>query len=110
MEQIKYPENDKHTAGSEMISLPELFGNPEKYRGKVIRVSGECIKVNPMIMNRNWVHIRDGSEVDQDLTVTTTDQVHLGDHVSMEGIISLNKDFGAGYQYDVIMENARIVQ
>ena len=103
-------ETEIGTAESQMISLTELFGNPEKYKGKLITVSGKCVKVNAMIMNRNWVHIQDGSGTTQDLTITTTDQIKMGDFVHMEGIISLDKDFGAGYHYEVIMENARRVQ
>ena len=57
-------------------------------------------------MNRNWIHLQDGSEEGLDLTVTTTELVRLGDIVSLEGTIVLDKDFGAGYRYDIIMESA----
>ena len=88
------------------IKLSELFSAPAKYQGKKVKVTGKCVKVNPMIMNRNWVHIQDGSGDGLDLTVTTTEKVPLGAIVSLEGIITLNKDFGAGYRYDIIMEDA----
>ena len=71
-----------------------------------MKVTGQCVKVNPMIMNRNWVHLRDGSVSDHDLTVTTDANIPLGAVVSLEGRIALNKDFGAGYKYDLIMEDA----
>lgn len=90
------------------VQLSALFSNPEEYQGKRILVAGKCVKVNPMIMGRNWVHIQDGSGESNDLTVTTNDQVQVGDIVSIEGTIALDKDFGAGYRYDVIMEDARI--
>ncbi len=88
------------------IQLKELFDNKEKYSGQTIKVTGKCVKVNPMIMNRNWLHIQDGSGKDLDLTITTTENIPLGAIVTLEGTIALDKDFGAGYRYDVIMEGA----
>lgn len=88
------------------IKLAELITDPQKYQGKVVKITGKCVNVNPMIMQRNWVHIQDGSGDNFELTVTTNENVLLGTVVSLEGTIALNKDFGAGYRYDIIMENA----
>jgi hypothetical protein len=88
------------------VKLSELFADPAKYSGKVVLVTGKCVKVNPMIMDRNWIHIQDGSGDDLDLTITTNENVSIDAVVSFEGVIALNKDFGAGYKYDVIMEQA----
>lgn len=94
------------------ITIAELFSNREKYEGKTVRIKGRCVKLNNMIMQRNWIHIRDGSSTkeDLDLTVTTTDNIPLGAVVAFEGKISLNKDFGAGYKYEIIMEEAKLLQ
>ena len=88
------------------IKIAELISNKDKYNGKIVKITGKCIKVNPMIMNRNWIHIKDNSADEFDMTVTTTENVSLGAVVTMEGTISLDRDFGAGYRYDIIMENA----
>ncbi len=94
------------------ITIAELFKNPAQYDGKTVRIRGRCVKLNNMIMNRNWIHLQDGSTEDNtaDLTVTTTDMVPLNAIVAFEGRITLNKDFGAGYKYDIIMEEARLLQ
>jgi len=94
------------------IKLAELMNNKKKYEGQVVKVQGRVVKLNNMIMNRNWVHIQDASLKDQtaDLTVTTDENVGLGDVVAFEGKISLNKDFGAGYKYEIIMEEAHIIR
>ena len=94
------------------ITLSELFDNKTKYDGKTVRVKGKVIKLNNMIMNRNWIHLQDGSMEDEsiDLTVTTTENIPLGAVVAFEGVIALNKDFGAGYKYEIIMENAELLQ
>ncbi len=88
------------------IKIAELISNKEKYNGKTVIITGKCIKVNPMIMNRNWLHIKDSSSDDLDLTVTTTENIALGAVVTLEGTIALDRDFGAGYRYDIIMEGA----
>ena len=92
-----------------MFSLQDLFGNKAKYDGKVIVVKGKCVKINKNIMGRNWMHIQDGTGSDKpfDLTITTDADVPVGADVSMRGKITLDKDFGAGYHYDIIMEEAK---
>lgn len=94
------------------LTIAELFSNPPAQEGKIVRLTGECTKVNKGIMGRNWVHLKDMStkNPDLDLTVTTNDEVELGSTVTMEGKIALNKDFGAGYEYALIMEDARVIK
>ncbi len=110
-----YPKKDEISSESVIvdpvegsIKLSELFLDPKKFEGKLIQVTGKCVKVNPMIMGRNWVHIQDGSGQNLDLTITTTENVNVDALVSFKGTIGLNKDFGAGYKYDVIMEMATL--
>ncbi len=94
------------------ISIAELFENRSQYDNKTVRVRGRCVKRNNMIMDRNWVHIQDGTldDEEQNLTVTTQENIPLGAVVTFEGVIALNKDFGAGYKYAIIMEEAKVVQ
>ncbi len=93
------------------ITIAELFENRKKYEGKTVRIKGRCVKLNNMIMSRNWIHLQDGSLKDKtvDLTITTTENIALGAIVAIEGVITLNKDFGAGYKYDIIMEDATLI-
>jgi hypothetical protein len=94
------------------VTIAELFARKSELNGKNIRISGKVVKFSPMIMNRNWVHIQDGTKEgdNYDLTITTQDIVNPGDVVTFDGILSLNKDFGAGYFYEVIVENGKRVQ
>lgn len=96
---------------SEVITLSELIANKEKYDGQTVIVKGQCVKVNNNIMNRNWIHLQDESlQKDMDLTATTAENFQVGDVVTLQGKIALNKDFGAGYEYEIIMEDARLVK
>ena len=94
------------------IKLSEIFTNPSNFKGKKVKVSGQVIKFSPEIMQKNWVHIQDGSEANGsfDLTVTTLDVVEVGKVVSFEGVIAVDKDFGYGYKYDVILEESKVIK
>ena len=103
---------DVNVAASEgTISIAELFKNRETYNNTVVRLRAEVTKYNPAIMNVNWLHMQDGTEYNGefDLTVTTAATVQIGDVITIEGKVALNKDFGAGYIYNIIIENAAIL-
>jgi hypothetical protein len=108
------PEPEKNEVSVEPaeggVTIGELFANRNSYADKTVRVKGQVTKVNRAIMNKNWVHLQDGTSDsnDFDLTVTTTDDVKVGDIATFEGKITLKKDFGAGYFYEVIMEEAKL--
>jgi len=93
------------------ITIAELFANKEKYAGKTIKIRGEVVKYAAEIMGKNWVHIQDGTKSGEsfDLTITTNDATKVGDVVTFEGTVSLKKDFGAGYFYEVIVEDAKLL-
>lgn len=101
---VEPPKNVTPAPGA--IKISELVAHLSKYEGKTVKITGKCVKVNPMIMGKNWIHLQDGSGKNLDLTVTTTDMVQLGDIVTLEGTLTLNKDFGAGYRYEYIVEGA----
>jgi hypothetical protein len=100
--------NIQPTEGS--ITIAELFANKHVHVNQVVKVVGEVTRYNPQIMSRNWVHLQDGTDDNgnYDLTVTTLDQVKVGDKVIIEGKVTLDKDFGAGYYYTLIVEDANV--
>jgi hypothetical protein len=99
------PSNLGKTDTPNPVKIAELVKDPKKYDGKTILISGECVKVNSHIMGRNWIHLNDGTNSGFDLVITSNDNVQAGSVVSMTGTVVLNKDFGAGYRYDIILEN-----
>ena len=93
------------------ISIAELYGNAEKYKDQQVVVRGQIVKINRDIMDRNWVHLMDGTRVDRsDLTFTTTEDFQLGDTITIRGKVALDKDFGAGYVYPLIVEEAEQIK
>jgi len=92
-------------------TVAQVFAEREKLAGKPVTVRGKVVKTNAGIMGTNWLHIRDGSgaEGTNDLTVTTNGAVpNIGDTVLVTGQAALNKDFGMGYAYPVIVEGAEV--
>jgi len=90
------------------IAIVDLYTNRNTYSGKIIKVKGQVTKVNLAIMNKNWVHIQDGTADDNnfDLTITTSHEPKVGDIVTYSGTLVLNKDFGSGYSYEILLEDA----
>lgn len=92
------------------VLIAEIKANPEEYAGKTVQVTGKCVKINPGIMNRNWIHLQDGSKNDFDMVVTSNTFVAEGTVVTMKALVSLDRDFGAGYKYALILENGIVVE
>ena len=77
-----------------------------------MKVKGHVVKFTEAVMEKNWVHIQDGTKAggDFDLTITTTNIVAVGDIAVFEGVVTLDKDFGYGYAYDVLLEEAVVLE
>lgn len=93
------------------ITIAQLFENKKSYEGKSVKIRAKVVKVNLGIMGRNWIHIQDGTgdESNYDLTVTSNDNARVGEVVVVEGFVALDKDFGSGYKYDIILEDSKVI-
>ncbi len=99
-------------AGPDGKTVEELFTQKTGLKDKPVTVKGQVVKFSPGIMGRNWIHLRDGSGKAErnthDVTITTQDDAKVGDVVTVKGTVKLDKDFGAGYAYPVIIEDAKV--
>lgn len=100
--------NIKRAEGGQTVT--EIVTGKAKFAGKPIAVRGRVVKFNGGILGKNWLHVRDGSgaEGTNDLTVTTDAVVKVGDLVLVTGTLATNRDFGSGYSYALIVENAKV--
>jgi hypothetical protein len=101
--------------GDNSYTVEEIFSKAEELNGQTITVRGKVMKVSPRIMGRNWVHLQDGTGSPEtnthDLVVTTSQEPSADwDIITMEGVLAANKDFGSGYSYAVIIEEASVKQ
>lgn len=97
-------------SGSNSRTVGEIMKKGIELNGQTILVRGQVVKFNPEIMGKNWIHLRDGSgsvtDNSNDILVTTTNKAKIGDVVTVKGIVRTNQDFGAGYSYKVLIEEA----
>ncbi len=95
-------------------TVGELFAESANLNNRKVTVKGQVVKVSPNIMGKNWIHIQDGtgdpSKNTHDLVVTSSAVVEKGAIVSLEGVLAADKDFGFGYKYDVLIEDAVVVE
>ena len=105
---VSSAEADKVAAAKDVVKVEEVFAKKDTLNGRKITVKGEVVKFNSGIMGKNWVHIQDGSGKPgtNDLTATTQDSAKVGDKVIITGTLAVEKDFGAGYIYEAIIEEA----
>ena len=91
-------------------TVAEIFSNISTLKGTIVIVRGKVVKFNAQIMGKNWIHIQDGTKSGEnfDLTVTSNSTAKVGNTVVISGTLAHNKDFGAGYHYFGIVENATI--
>ncbi len=91
-------------------TVAEVFAEKGSLAGKSIKVRGKVVKFSPEIMGKNWIHVQDGSgsEGSNDLTITTSGVAKQGDTVLVSGVVVADKDFGYGYKYSVMIEDAAV--
>ncbi|MEO8379369.1 MAG: nucleotide-binding protein [Acidobacteriota bacterium] len=105
--------NVARASGPDAKTIGELWSARASLAGRSVTVRGKVVKFLGGIMGKNFVHLRDGSKADgqdADLTVTTDAVVAVGDVVVVRGNVSVDRDFGAGYKYPVIIENAEVAR
>ncbi len=91
-------------------TVEELYAGKADLAGQEIVVRGRVVKFISGIMGKNWLHLRDGTGApgSDDLTVTTDAMVEKGSTVLVRGKVATDRDFGFGYQYELIIEDAEI--
>jgi hypothetical protein len=94
------------------LTVAEVFAQSATLAGKQVVLRGKVVKYNSGIMGKNWLHVQDGSGAagTNDLTVTTDATAEVGDVVVIKGLLTTDKDFGAGYKYAVIVEDASLTK
>ncbi|OGQ98228.1 MAG: hypothetical protein A2505_10525 [Deltaproteobacteria bacterium RIFOXYD12_FULL_55_16] len=100
--------------GGNAYTIADVFGKAASLNGKKVKIKGQVVKFSPQIMGKNWLHLQDGTgdpkKNTHDLVLTSAGKAEKGDTVTIEGVLAVNKDFGAGYKYTVIVEDVAITR
>jgi hypothetical protein len=98
--------------GANARTVAEIVGRAGQLKDKPVLVRGQIVKYNPGIMGKNWLHLRDGTGSDKDgsndLLVTTLNEANPGEVVTVKGTVRTDKDFGSGYVYKVMVDEATL--
>ncbi len=98
--------------GANAKTVAEIITHCSELKDKPVLVSGKVVKFNAAIMGKNWVHLRDGTgseaEKTNDILVTTEGETNVGDIVTVKGTVHTDRDFGSGYSYKVLIEEATL--
>jgi uncharacterized protein YycO len=99
-------------AGEKLMTVESVNKDMTKLKGQTVSVKGKVVKVNNGIMKRNFLHIQDGTgdANNNDLSVTSKQTANVGDEVTITGVVVLNRDFGMGYSYPLLIEEATIAK
>ena len=92
-------------------TIAECYQMSEKLKNQTVIVSGVVVKYNQGILGKNWLHLKDGTGTagkTDDITVTSSQNTSPGQKVTVKGKLALNRDFGGGYIYPVIIEDATL--
>ena len=98
------------SADTGMKTVESLNQNKATLAGQTVSAQGKVVKVNNGIMGRNFVHVQDGTgdASNNNLIVTSKQTAAVGDQVSVSGVVAVNRDFGSGYSYPLLLEEATI--
>lgn len=93
-------------------NIAYVYANKDTLAGQPVSLRGKVVKYNANILGTNFIHIQDGSgdltDGSNDLTVTSKAVTAVGEQVIVTGTVILNKDFGYGYEFPVLVEDASI--
>ena len=93
-------------------TVAEVFAQKQDMNDRQVSVRGKVTKVNANILGKTWIHIQDGTGDPQsrtnDLAVTSQDSPSVGDTVLVEGVLHTDKNYGMGYVFPVIVEDATV--
>jgi hypothetical protein len=108
------PINVAKAPGPNGRTVAEVFAQRQSLKDKKVAVRGKVAKVNANILSRTWIHIQDGTGDPQanthDLVVTSQDSPSVGDTVLVEGLVRTDKNYGMGYVFPVILEDATVAK
>jgi hypothetical protein len=98
--------------GPDARTVAEVVAKRTELKDKTVVVRGKVVKFTPAVMDKNWIHLRDGTgsaaDGTNDIVVTTKDETQIGAIVLVKGVVHTDKDLGSGYSYKVLIEEATL--
>lgn len=96
-----------------IYTIERIYYEADELKGKRIKVRGKVVKVSENIMGMTWVHIQDGTGTrgkNKLIFRSLKGTASVGETVVAEGRLDTDKDFGFGYYYAVIVDDAKFTE
>jgi len=93
------------------LTIGEILERAAGLAGDQVSLRGKVVKCSRGILGRTWIHVRDGTLGPGgagDVTITTQGTAAVGDTILVRGTVVLDRNFGYGYRYDLLIEDASI--
>ncbi len=102
--EIKRAENGK--------TVQEIFSEREQLKDKEVILRAKVIKVSIKILGMNWITLSDGTgkAPENKITATTSEEIDAGDILTVKGVVKNNVSIGSGYNYKVLIGDARFTK
>lgn len=93
-------------------TVAELFSEKDKLNGKSVTARAKVMKVSKNILGKNWITMADGTgkTPDDKLVVASMEAPAVGDVVTASGVLKTNVNLGSGYQYKLVIEDAKFTK
>jgi len=102
---------EKPFTKKDTYTIEEVHMWRKSLEGQTITLEATVYKVSHQIMKLDWAHLGDGTgnekKLTDDLVFTSKEtSIKAGDKVIAKGKVIVNKDFGFGYFYKVLIQDA----
>jgi len=93
---------------STLLSIESIQKDKASLAGKTVSFQGKVVKMNNGIMQRNFIHVQEqGTDSANNKLIITSKQTAVLDQViKVSGKVTLDRDFGMGYSYPLLIEEA----
>ncbi len=98
--------------GEDAYTIEEIYSKKKELSQKTITVRAIVVKFMPQIMEKNWIHIQDGTgsaeKGNNDIAVSTLETAKIGDEVIIKGTLGIDKKLGMNHAFSALIEEASI--
>ncbi len=109
---VSKPKSSEILKAADGKTINEIISERDELKDKEVTLRAKVMKVSKNILGKDWVTLQDGTGVSPEdrLIATTTEAVNTGDVLSVKGTVITDVNFGTGYSYKVMIENAKFTK
>jgi hypothetical protein len=89
-------------------TIADILSESEQLKDRKVFFKAKIMKVSRQIMKKNWYTLQDGTgtEPENKIIAISKETAAPGDIITVTGVVKTNVDLGAGYRYEVLIDDA----